>query len=94
MAVIGLTLLIAVTLCIAGGLHWKFGRWWLSLSVPVVAYALFVLFIEYVVADHGGGASFTLVYAAINGLPGVLLGSLLGALVARSLKAAREEDAL
>jgi len=88
MSVIGL-ILVAST--IAGILHWRYKKWWLSFCSPFLGYAAFVLFVEYVLADHSSGASFGFLFATIYGIPGVFFGALLGALVARSLRVARDD---
>jgi hypothetical protein len=89
MSVIGLILAASA---IAGALHWRYRKWWLSLCVPFLGYAAFVLLFEFALADGSGGASFGLLFAAIYGIPSVFFGALLGALVARSLRVARDEE--
>ncbi len=70
-------------------LHRKIGRWWVSVSVPVVCFVLFVLFDAYVLPYRGGGTSMWPI-AILFGAPVAFLGGVCGVFGTRWFKKPRQ----
>ena len=79
--------LALMALPIALGLHWWLGRWVWSLSVPALMFTAYWLLRMYVHEVHDYG-SVGLIIGFGFGLPSVLFGSWIGALIGRRLRLA------